>query len=87
MSDQAIDIEEMAVLLGGPLRLVERVEGAGASQCILIRGGPGVGKSIVATYMATEIATALFTNVAYACVELLPLELRAQQEALDATNG
>ncbi len=77
----------MAVLLGGPLRLVERVEGAGASQCILIRGGPGVGKSIVATYMATEIATALFTNVAYACVELLPLELRAQQEALDATNG
>jgi KaiC/GvpD/RAD55 family RecA-like ATPase len=65
-------------VLGGGLRLVERLSGVPQSGSLLIRGGAGVGKTVLAAQIAIEVAHALGGDVVYGCVELLPIELDAQ---------
>jgi KaiC/GvpD/RAD55 family RecA-like ATPase len=49
---------------------------------ILIRGGPGSGKTILATQLASLFAAKFSSDVVYACVNILPSELAAQAEGL-----
>lgn len=67
----------MDLLLGGGWRLVERLP-AKESATVLVRGGPGAGKTLVAFQAAVELAKALGGDVLVACVEILPTEYRAQ---------
>lgn len=77
---QVIDtgIDGLSLVLGGGLRLVSRVRDHGASGVVLIRGGPGTGKSVLAAHLAVAAAKALNTDALHACVELFPRELLAQ---------
>jgi KaiC/GvpD/RAD55 family RecA-like ATPase len=68
------------VLLGGGWRLVERLPGR-ESATILLRGGPGTGKTLLSVDVALALAGALDGDVVVACVELLPSEYIAQIEA------
>ncbi len=67
-------------LLGGGLRLVRRVPSAEAeSAVVLLRGGPGTGKSVLGADLALRVARALGCDVLYACGESVPTEVAAQQ--------
>ena len=68
------------VLLGGGWRLVERLPGR-KSATVLLRGGPGTGKTLLSVDVALALAGALNGDVVVACVELLPSEYVAQLEA------
>lgn len=68
------------VLLGGGWRLVKRLD-EGESATVVIRGGPGVGKTLMALETARALAAALGGDVAVGCVELLPSEYLAQVQA------
>lgn len=65
------------VLLGGGLRLVERVPDK-QSATVVVRGGSGAGKTILGFHVALELARALGGDVAVGCVEILPREYIAQ---------
>lgn len=65
------------VLLGGGFRLVTRLPDR-ASATVLVRGGPGSGKTLVGLHVALELAKALGGDVAVGCVEILPSEYAAQ---------
>lgn len=71
-------IAGLDLVLGGGLRFVERVAGAGESATVLVRGAAGTGKTLLAMHLAAAVAKALSADVAVACVELLPLELETQ---------
>jgi KaiC/GvpD/RAD55 family RecA-like ATPase len=77
-----LDIPGLDLVMGGGLRLLERVKGAGECATLLIRGPAGSGKSVLGTQLAASIARKLGTDVAYGCVELLPVELWAQHESV-----
>lgn len=68
------------VLLGGGWRLVERLPGR-ESATVLLRGGPGTGKTLLSVDVALALAGALDGDVVVACVELLPSEYIAQIHA------
>lgn len=68
------------VILGGGWRLVERLPGL-ESATVLLRGGPGTGKSLLAVDVALALAEALKGDVVVACVEMLPSEFIALIEA------
>ena len=80
------------VVLGGGWCLVERLPGK-ESATILLRGGPGTGKTLLSVDIALALAGALGGDVVVGCVELLPSEYRAQIEggrselALQYRNG
>ncbi|MEZ4390399.1 MAG: ATPase domain-containing protein [Polyangiales bacterium] len=74
------------IVLGGGLRFIERVPGAGASAAILVRGVAGTGKTLLAMHIAAAVAKSLQGDVAVACVELLPQELQAQLSGFEATR-
>jgi KaiC/GvpD/RAD55 family RecA-like ATPase len=68
------------LVLGGGFRLLRRVEGsASESATVLIRGGPGAGKSVFAAEAALRLAHALGGDVLYVCIEILPREILAQR--------
>ena len=67
-------------ILGGGWRLIERLP-ARESATVVIRGGPGAGKTLLAVDVALALAGALSGDVVVACVELLPTEYFAQIEA------
>jgi KaiC/GvpD/RAD55 family RecA-like ATPase len=77
-----VDVPGLDLVLGGGIRLLRRVDGARESATLLIRGPAGSGKTILGTQLAASIARKLNSDVAYGCVELLPVELRAQHETL-----
>jgi KaiC/GvpD/RAD55 family RecA-like ATPase len=77
-----LGITGLDLALGGGIRLLERVRGRGESTTLLIRGPAGSGKTVLGTQLAANIARRLETDVAYGCVELLPVELRAQHESI-----
>lgn len=77
-----LGITGLDLALGGGIRLLERVKGKGESSTLLIRGPAGSGKTVLGTQLAANIARRLETDVAYGCVELLPVELRAQHESI-----
>jgi KaiC/GvpD/RAD55 family RecA-like ATPase len=79
-------IDGLDLVLGGGVRLLERVEGAGDSATLLVRGAAGTGKTILAHHIAAALAKKLECDVAVACVELLPPELEAQLAGFDATS-
>jgi KaiC/GvpD/RAD55 family RecA-like ATPase len=54
---------------------------------MLVRGGPGAGKSVLATDLALRLARALGGDVLYACVELLPSEVLAQRMGFEDFNS
>ncbi len=82
MTPLRIDIHGIDLVLAGGVWLLERVPGRGESTTILIRGTAGSGKTLFGTQLAASIARAIKSDVAYACVELLPVELQAQHEGL-----
>lgn len=82
-----LDIPGLNLVLGGGIRLLERMKGAGEIATILIRGSAGSGKTVLGTQLAASIARALETDVAYGCVELLPVELQAQHESIRSKSA
>lgn len=68
------------------LLLVKRFEDRD-SAIVLVRGSPGAGKSAMALHLALEAANHRGVAVGYACVELLPMELRALSEGLWPARG
>ena len=68
------------VILGGGWRLIERVPQR-ESATVVLRGGPGTGKTLLSVDVALAIAKALNGDVVVACVEILPSEYLAQIEA------
>ncbi len=68
------------VILGGGWRLIERLPGR-ESATVVLRGGPGTGKTLLSVDVALALAGALDGDVVVACVELLPTEYFAQIEA------
>jgi KaiC/GvpD/RAD55 family RecA-like ATPase len=69
------------LVLGGGLAFLDR-GGDGASGSLLIRGGAGAGKTILALQLASHLAKHRGGDVAYGCVELLPVELAAQHRSV-----
>jgi KaiC/GvpD/RAD55 family RecA-like ATPase len=68
-------------VLGGGLPIVDR--GAGrANSVVLIRGPAGAGKTLFAARVACALAREASANILWACVEILPAEVRAQLEGL-----
>jgi KaiC/GvpD/RAD55 family RecA-like ATPase len=65
------------VLLGGGFRLVKRLAEL-ESATVVVRGGAGAGKTLVALQVALDLATALGGDVVVGCVEILPTEYVAQ---------
>ena len=80
MSDLLLStsIPGLDLVLGGGLRLLERLPQAGVSGSLLLRGTPGAGKSLLGMQIAVAVADALGGDVACGCVEILPVELDAQ---------
>jgi hypothetical protein len=68
------------VVLGGGWCLVDKLPER-ESATVLLRGGPGSGKTLFAVDVALSLATALKGDVVVACIELLPSEFVAQIEA------
>ncbi len=68
------------VILGGGWRLIERVPQR-ESATVVLRGGPGTGKTLLSVDVALALAKALNGDVVVACVEILPSEYLAQIEA------
>jgi KaiC/GvpD/RAD55 family RecA-like ATPase len=77
-----LDIPGLDLVLDGGIRILERMPGAGESASILIRGPAGSGKTTFGTQIAASIARKLNTDVAYGCIELLPVELQAQHDGV-----
>ena len=65
------------LLLGGGWRLVKRLADR-ESATVVVRGGPGVGKTLMALDVARGLARGLGGDVAVGCVEVLPSEYVAQ---------
>ena len=68
------------VILGGGWRLIERIPQR-ESATVVLRGGPGTGKTLLSVDVALALAKALNGDVVVACVEILPSEYLAQIEA------
>ncbi|MBI4952335.1 MAG: hypothetical protein HY908_09895 [Myxococcales bacterium] len=81
-----IRIPGLDMMLGGPLAVVPRAGEGKDNTTILVRGGPGVGKTVFATHLATQLAQHWKADVVYACVELLPTELAAQHEGIHSNH-
>lgn len=77
-----LDIPGIDLPLGGGLWTLERIPGTPASTTVLIRGAPGSGKTVFGCQLAGAVARSLGADVAYGCVELLPVELQAQHAGL-----
>jgi KaiC/GvpD/RAD55 family RecA-like ATPase len=72
------------LVLGGGPRLLRRISGSGSeSATLLLRGGPGTGKSVLAADTALRMARALGGDVLYVCVEILPREVLSQRMGFD----
>jgi len=77
-----VDISGLDLALGGGIWTVHRMPETNPSATLLIRGLPGSGKTAFGTLLAGALGRALEGDVAYGCVELLPVELQAQHENL-----
>ncbi len=72
-------IEGLDLVLGGGIVSVPKVDmDTQRSTVVLIRGGPGTGKTIFGSHIAIGLARDLTCDILYACIELLPTELKAQ---------
>jgi len=72
------------LVLGGGVRLLHRISGSSAeSATLLVRGGPGTGKSVLAADIAMRMARAVGGDVLYVCIEVLPSEVIAQRMGFD----
>lgn len=76
-SDRGLDL-----VLGGGLCALRRGAYAEPSGSLLIRGGAGAGKTVLSLQIAMSVAKRLGGDVVYGCVELLPVELQAQQASM-----
>lgn len=74
--------------LGGGFRFVRRTHLADReSATVLIRGGPGTGKSVLAQDLALRLAAKLGGDVLYVCVEVLPSEVLAQRMGFEGFDS
>jgi KaiC/GvpD/RAD55 family RecA-like ATPase len=69
-------------LIGGPLQRINKLENDRRSCMVLLRGGYGSGKTILAAALALGAAEQLKADVAYFLTETLPAEFRAQLQRL-----
>ena len=60
-------ISGLDLILGGGVRLLCRVPEAEASASLLVRGGPGTGKSVLGLQLALTLADSLGGDVACGC--------------------
>jgi KaiC/GvpD/RAD55 family RecA-like ATPase len=77
-----LDISGLDLVLGGGLWTVARMPDVPESTTVLVRGAPGAGKTVFGSQLAGSVARALGGDVAYGCIELLPVELQAQHGGL-----
>lgn len=70
------------LVLGDGIATLARLPDRDPSASILIRGGPGAGKTLLGSQLAIVLANDRGGDVAYACVELLPSELHAQLDSV-----
>lgn len=82
-----VDIPGLDLALGGGIWAVRRLPDKDASATLLLRGPPGSGKTAFGTQLAAALAFALQGDVAYGCVELLPIELQAQYANLQTSGA
>jgi KaiC/GvpD/RAD55 family RecA-like ATPase len=82
-----VDIPGLDLALGGGIWAVRRLPDKNASATLLLRGPPGSGKTAFGTQLAAALAFALQGDVAYGCVELLPIELQAQYANLQTSGA
>lgn len=76
------------IALGGGWRITRRLaDDDRQAATMLIRGGPGTGKSALAADLALRLAAQLGGDVVYACVELLPQELVAQRAGFEGFDA
>jgi KaiC/GvpD/RAD55 family RecA-like ATPase len=74
--------------LGGGFRFLRRTHDERLeSATVLIRGGPGTGKSVLAEDVALRLAAKLGGDVLYVCVEVLPSEILAQRMGFDGFDS
>lgn len=72
------------LVLGGGPRLLRRIANVDAeSATLLLRGGPGAGKSVLATDIALRMGAAVHGDVLHVCIEILPREVIAQRAGFD----
>lgn len=70
--------------LAGGFRFLRRsYAGDRESATLLVRGGPGVGKSVLAQDLALRLAGKVGGDALYFCVEVLPSEVLAQRMGFD----
>ncbi len=62
--------------------MVARMPGVPESTTVLVRGAPGAGKTVFGSQLARAVARTLGGDVAYGCIELLPIEFQAQYAGL-----
>lgn len=70
-------VDGLDILMGGGFRPFARA-GGGPSLTVLVRGPAGSGKTLLGAGLALGAARERSASIAYACVELLPEELKAQ---------
>jgi KaiC/GvpD/RAD55 family RecA-like ATPase len=77
-----LDISGLDLVLGGGLWTVARMPDVPESTTVLVRGAPGAGKTVFGSQLAGSVARSLGGDVAYGCIELLPVEFQAQHGGL-----
>lgn len=75
-------VRGLDLVMGGGVRLVQRLGDGRESATILVRGGAGAGKTLLGASLAAALAKEARTDVLFACVEILPTELRAQLDGI-----
>jgi len=86
----SLGIPGLDLVLGGGIRVQQRTTKGKGSTMILVRGGAGAGKTILGAHIAAALVSGFEgrepSDIAYACIEILPTELQAQLAGFQATK-
>ncbi|MEZ4409659.1 MAG: ATPase domain-containing protein [Polyangiales bacterium] len=79
-------IAGLDLVLDGGLRGLRRLGDNVHSGVLLVRGGPGSGKTILGAHLAAALAIPGGLDIVWCCLELLPTELEAQLSSFTKTK-